>query len=259
MNINYLKNIKDVINSNFNNFCITASDLSNSQNKICKHYKWSKNPFDNWFSRIYDINIPNNLISDEVKKLRFDIEKGELPFLLITTENQESNNLLKESFNLNNFNMFYEQTGMAMDLDKLGEIDNPNNYEIKTINNMIEFNKWNDIIEIVFKDRKKYELYSKLLNSKNFTFFGCYYEQSIIATTLLYIKNDIAGIHMVATSNEFRNKGIGTLITKKTFEFAKLKGAKIGVLQSSPMGKSMYKNIGFQDYSRIYHWEYKFV
>lgn len=70
------------------------------------------------------------------------------------------------------------------------------------------------------------------------------------------MNNDIAGVHFVGTIENYRNKGIGAEITKKAFEFAISKGAKTGVLQASPMGKNMYKEIGFQEYSRITHWEY---
>jgi predicted GNAT family acetyltransferase len=76
---------------------------------------------------------------------------------------------------------------------------------------------------------------------------------------MLFINKEIAGVHLVGTLKEFRNKGIGTEITKKAFEYALSKGAKTGVLQASPMGKNMYKKIGFQEYSRISHWEYNIV
>ncbi|MBU3101858.1 MULTISPECIES: GNAT family N-acetyltransferase [Clostridium] len=65
---------------------------------------------------------------------------------------------------------------------------------------------------------------------------------------MLYIKDAIAGIHLVGTANEFRGKGFETLIAKTALRDAKDLGCKYGVLQASDMGRNVYNNIGFKEY-----------
>jgi predicted N-acetyltransferase YhbS len=159
------------------------------------------------------------------------------------------------SLQSNNFTRVYEQTGMYIDLSKLsGKV--PPQHEIKAIRSPSEFTQWNDSVERIFNKRKNPELYHKLLNEENFAFFSCLDGQQVVATTMLFINGKTAGVHFVGTLKESRNKGIGASITRTAFEFAKSKGAKIGVLQASPLGKEMYKKIGFRECSCITHWEY---
>jgi ribosomal protein S18 acetylase RimI-like enzyme len=72
-----------------------------------------------------------------------------------------------------------------------------------------------------------------------------------VATSLLLLGGGVAGIYSVATIPEARCKGIGAQVTLYPLHQARQMGYKVGVLQSSEMGLSMYKSLGFQECCRI--------
>ena len=249
------RSIVDIIDSNFSDLCVCASDLTVSAKTSNTYYSWAKNPYDGWFSRVYDIAIPESHIVAEVAKIRAEIERGQAPKLLLLTEGRSGKGL-PDVLRSNGFTMFYEQTGMAVDLSENVSPDFPERFDIRQIT-PIEFDAWNDVIEQVFGNRKNPLLYQALIQDERFAFFACFEHQRIVATALLFTQNDIAGIHLVATLKDARGKGIGSQITQRAFEYAKANGAKTGVLQASPMGRTVYEKLGFKAYSRISHWEYK--
>lgn len=77
-----------------------------------------------------------------------------------------------------------------------------------------------------------------------------------VATTTLYLGAGVAGIYFVFTIEECRRLGIGAAITWKALADARSRGYRVGVLGASPMGVSVYKGLGFEEYCRIaiYEW-----
>lgn len=66
------------------------------------------------------------------------------------------------------------------------------------------------------------------------------------ATSTLVVTGDITGIYAVATVDDAQRHGLGTAVTWAAVDRAREWGAKAVVLQSSPMGLNVYRQIGFE-------------
>jgi len=71
------------------------------------------------------------------------------------------------------------------------------------------------------------------------------------AVSSLLLAAGAAGIYNVATLPEFRGKGIGSAMTLTPLLAARAEGYRIGVLQSSSQGLSVYRKLGFKEYCSI--------
>ncbi len=73
------------------------------------------------------------------------------------------------------------------------------------------------------------------------------YEGTPVATGALVASGDLAGAYAIATLPEFRRRGIGRAITLHALRLGADGGARTGILQSSPMGRSVYERLGFRE------------
>jgi hypothetical protein len=71
-----------------------------------------------------------------------------------------------------------------------------------------------------------------------------------IATSALTLDSGVAGIYAVITIPSARGKGIGRAMTVLPLLEARQLGYRVGILQASEMGYSLYQKIGFQDVCR---------
>ena len=78
-------------------------------------------------------------------------------------------------------------------------------------------------------------------------FFGIRHDGRLVATSMLFLANGLAGIYCVATLREERGKGLGAHVTAEALRTAHGLGYRVGVLQSSDEGHGVYLGLGFAD------------
>lgn len=82
-------------------------------------------------------------------------------------------------------------------------------------------------------------------------FFAVVRDERIVATSMLFLDDGLAGIYSVATLEEERGRGIGRHVTAQTLREARATGYRVGVLQSSEVGHSIYLGLGFADVGEV--------
>ena len=69
----------------------------------------------------------------------------------------------------------------------------------------------------------------------------------------LFLTGDVAGVYTIAVCTPFRRRGIGEAITRAVLLAGRDRGATIGILQSSDMGRSVYERMGFETFTQYTH------
>lgn len=72
-----------------------------------------------------------------------------------------------------------------------------------------------------------------------------------VATSSLFYSAGVAGVQFVATLPRARRRGLGSLMTLQPLYDAHLQGVDAASLQSSEMGYSLYKDLGFRHVANV--------
>jgi GNAT superfamily N-acetyltransferase len=78
-----------------------------------------------------------------------------------------------------------------------------------------------------------------------------------VATTSILVDGDLAGVYFVATLAEARGRGIGAAVTRASMRYARDAGATHAALQSSDVGLSVYRSLGFEQRCVVSAYEWR--
>lgn len=70
----------------------------------------------------------------------------------------------------------------------------------------------------------------------------------------MHLKEGVAGIYGVATTENGRNRGLASLLTLRALHAARKSGATSSVLHSTPMARGLYTRLGYEDVATFEFW-----
>jgi len=154
---------------------------------------------------------------------------------------------------------------MAIDLAKMKEnLPALEGFSIRLAQDDVSWGQWSSAMALGFEVPPSYDFFLdgwhnllRHVDPETTLAYTGWMNDKPVATSLLFLSAGVAGIYSVATIPEARRKGIGALITQYPLLQARSMGYQIGILQSSEMGLSVYRSLGFKEYCKIsmYRWQ----
>lgn len=77
-----------------------------------------------------------------------------------------------------------------------------------------------------------------------------------VGCATVFLGAGVAGLYHVATLPEARRQGIGKAVTLAALRHARDLGYRAGILHASTEGEVIYRQIGFEEVSKVGHWYY---
>ena len=141
--------------------------------------------------------------------------------------------------------------------DSVSDKQIPDNITISPVKDKNDLRIWENISFLGFEmPQRVREQYGAFVSSFDLggqspqKLFLAYCERKPVATSLLFMHKNSAGIYYVSTLPAFRNKGFGLKITQAAMQAAKESGINNVILQATPLGAPVYIRAGFKEYCR---------
>ena len=167
---------------------------------------------------------------------------------------------LGETLEAHGLRYAYSSTGMTADLDRIALMPPA---RITRVRNDAEMEIFGDILTSVFERPKSdiaiwREVYGQCGydDSSRWAHFIAWVGDVPSATASVLLCGEVAGIYLVGTLRSARGRGLGGAVTLAALHYARARGARYGALQSSEIGESVYRGIGFVSHGMLpmYEW-----
>jgi GNAT superfamily N-acetyltransferase len=147
---------------------------------------------------------------------------------------------------------------MAVDLDRLAATALPPGYDLTRIGDGDDGRAWTDAFAAGYDlPRGLARLFSPeslgadMAPDVQIQFFAIHHNGRLVATSLMYLADGLAGVYCVATLADERGKGLGAHVTAEPLRIAQRLGYRVGILQSSTAGHPIYLRLGFADFGGV--------
>lgn len=147
---------------------------------------------------------------------------------------------------------------MAVDIDAMGDTALPTGYTWARVGAGSDGSAWADTLATGYDIPVGLaRLFSPVAMGADMApdaavqFFAVLKDGETVATSLLFLADGLAGIYSVSTLAAERGRGLGAHATAQALRAARQLGYRVGVLQSSPAGHSIYRKLGFQDFGEV--------
>jgi len=206
-----------------------------------------------WPNMIFNVSKEISF-SDIILQIKDQIIKDKLPPFIIF--DYVNNYVVDHEFlSTNDFKPVMFWKGMHLLVNEfLSSNRKIENFETKKIQSFDDAQSFVSVLNntLLARNKANDSLFYELSKNKNFNFFLGKLENNSVATSVNYIKDNIAGLYMIATLEANRGKGMGTQITIDAINDAMHKNATEIILHATKLGEKIYSKLGFKQQCNLY-------
>lgn len=203
-----------------------------------------------WPNMIYNPRFNGESLIHRIKQLKRATQTSNGPKYIMSNPGETSVELLSKLRDLNL--KIGHWMAMHRTLQNLPEYSHPA-LKITEVHDSSELVPWLHVLnEALMKESKvDASMFENILSNENIQILIGMLDGKPVATSMSFIHNGTCGIYLVATLEPFRGLGIGRDMTLRAMKIGKELGCSQATLQSTNMGLSVYRNLGFEDCGKI--------
>ncbi len=214
-------------------------------------YYFLNSRVENFFFNL--VCTPHLSDASHIDNINQEFKSQRLPFCWWIDEDQVPLEVIKYFQNAD-YVFFGKVGGMFLDLKNYKSTFPPLDSKIRIapITNSNAFKEWASVLATSFDFTENTQnLYLKNLSRflgqiDTFIPIGAYYEDILIATASLYIKDGVGGFYSEATLEPYKTENVCLALYHFRAQLLKDRGIQKAVIQSNPTAIPLAKKIGFQ-------------
>jgi GNAT superfamily N-acetyltransferase len=259
------RSVKAAIKVNWENYHYCLGQARNAELSVGRYLNWLMTDLpDHFMNLVVSTQVPCEGTAELINRtlVRFQSMRIQKFSWLVQEglQSQELNTAL-----LANGLIFREAyaTEMAIDLSLISENSTrPPQLKIISVDDEFTLQEWIHVASRGFRIDETFEqvwhdLFVDTIFRPRYRTFLALLDGKPVGTSQLFLSAGVAGIYNVTVIPEARFQGIGSAVTLASLLIARRLGYRIGILQASKQGYSVYRRIGFQDVGKlsVYLWE----
>jgi hypothetical protein len=206
-------------------------------------YNWIKTDNCDWPNFINYINL-KGIDSEE---LFSHLARQSNPSFCLIGPNSSPTDIL-DGLIEHSFKLVDVWSGMEYDKSSKKQLMSIDHFAIQKVVNLQMLESWIETCKMIFFPKKKIneQKFTALLNDKRFMLYIGLYNNFPVATSLSFHSDGVYGLYNIGTLKEYRNKGIGFIMTHLPVEEILQKNNNEPIiLQATSIGEPVYKKVGF--------------
>jgi len=232
-----------------------------SGNKVSTSHKlsWIMSAHSDWPNRIFRAKFNTADANDRIVTAIEQIRLSKMPKMWIVGPSSFPTDL-GEQLMAHGFYKHTVQSGMAIDLLRANIKPSPQDSEL-VIHSCLDLDtlqQWKFVSDTAFNRKVNFDIFVKMLNEKSIHFYAGSIHGQVVATLFISYSPTFAGLHTVTTHPAYRKRGIAAAMVRKALRDIQKQDYPLAVLQASPLGEGVYREIGFRKYFDLTHYALDF-
>lgn len=231
-----------------------------SENKVytSDELSWVMSADSDWPNRIFRANFNTKGAKEQILATAIQIKLNKIPKMWVVSPSSFPDDL-NEQLIAHGFYKHTVQSGMAIDLirTRIKPQSLDSELVIHPCNDLATLRQWKFVSDTAFNRNVNFDILAKMLNEKSICFYAGSINNQVVATLIISYSSTFAGLHTVTTHPDYRKRGIAGTMVLNALHHIQKQGYPLVVLQASPLGEGVYREIGFQKYFDLTHYALK--